>query len=60
MPLFLIQGSYSPDGLKGLLKEGGTGVREVVRCHVWLRQMKGATTDRGLTVRLPCSALLPG
>ncbi|HKF76725.1 MAG TPA: GYD domain-containing protein [Candidatus Dormibacteraeota bacterium] len=25
MPKFLIQGSYSSDGLKGLLKEGGTG-----------------------------------
>ena len=30
MPLFLIQGSYSPDGLKGLLKEGGTGRRTAI------------------------------
>jgi NTE family protein len=33
------------------------GVREVVRCHVWLRQIKGAMTDRGSTVRRPRSAL---
>ena len=36
------------------------GVCEVVRCHVWLGQAKGAMTDRGSTVRRPCSALLPG
>ncbi len=36
------------------------GVCEVVRCHVWLGQTKGATTDRGSTVRRPCLALLPG
>ncbi len=36
------------------------GVREVARCHGWLGQTKGAVTDRGSTVRRPCSALLPG
>jgi uncharacterized protein with GYD domain len=30
MPKYLIQGSYTTDGLKGLLKEGGTKRREVV------------------------------
>jgi hypothetical protein len=40
--------------------EAGGGVCEVVRCHVWLGQTKGAMTHRGSTVRRPCSALLPG
>jgi uncharacterized protein with GYD domain len=30
MPKFLIQGSYSPEGIKGLLKEGGSGRKEAV------------------------------
>jgi hypothetical protein len=36
------------------------GVCEVVRCHVWLGQTKGAMTDGESTVRRLCSALLPG
>jgi len=30
MPKFLIQGSYSSDGLRGLLKEGGTGRKTTI------------------------------
>lgn len=30
MPKFMIQGSYSSDGLRGLLKEGGTGRRTAI------------------------------
>jgi uncharacterized protein with GYD domain len=30
MPKFLVQGSYSVDGVKGVLKEGGTGRRTAV------------------------------
>lgn len=30
MPKFLIEGSYGPDGLKGLLKEGGSGRKAAV------------------------------
>lgn len=30
MPKFMIQGSYTVDGLKGLMKEGGTGRRKAV------------------------------
>jgi uncharacterized protein with GYD domain len=30
MPKFLIQASYKPEGVKGLLKEGGTGRRKAV------------------------------
>jgi len=30
MPKYLIQGSYSADGVKGLLKEGGTGRRTAI------------------------------
>jgi uncharacterized protein with GYD domain len=30
MPKFLVQGSYSPEGLKGILKEGGSGRKEAV------------------------------
>jgi uncharacterized protein with GYD domain len=30
MPKFLVQGSYSADGVKGVLKEGGTGRRTAV------------------------------
>lgn len=30
MPKFLIQGSYSSDGLRGLLKEGGTSRRTTI------------------------------
>ena len=35
-----------------------SGVCEVVGCHVWLGQTKGAMTDGGSTVRRSCSALL--
>lgn len=31
MPKFLIRGSYSPEGAKGLMKEGGTGRRAAVQ-----------------------------
>ncbi len=30
MPKFLIKGSYSPEGIKGLLKEGGSGRKSAV------------------------------
>jgi uncharacterized protein with GYD domain len=30
MPKFLFQGKYSADGVKGLLREGGSGRREAV------------------------------
>jgi hypothetical protein len=36
------------------------GVREVVRCHVWVGRTKGAMIDGGSTFRRPCSALLAG
>jgi uncharacterized protein with GYD domain len=36
MPKFLIQANYKPEGVKGLLKEGGTGRRKAVE------QMTGA------------------
>jgi uncharacterized protein with GYD domain len=28
MPKYLVHGSYTPEGMKGLLKEGGTGRRD--------------------------------
>ena len=31
MPKFLFEGRYSPDGVKGLLKDGGSGRREAVQ-----------------------------
>lgn len=31
MPKFLIQGTYTPDGAKGLIKEGGTGRKAAVQ-----------------------------
>ncbi|TMC52673.1 MAG: GYD domain-containing protein [Chloroflexi bacterium] len=34
MPRFLIQGSYTADGVKGVLKEGGTGRRKAVEAAV--------------------------
>ncbi|MDE3137982.1 MAG: GYD domain-containing protein [Acidobacteriota bacterium] len=30
MPKFLVEASYTPEGLKGLMKEGGTGRREAI------------------------------
>ena len=30
MPKYLVTGSYTPEGLKGLLKEGGSGRRKAV------------------------------
>ncbi|MFE3448774.1 GYD domain-containing protein [Nonomuraea sp. NPDC059194] len=30
MPKYLIQATYTPEGLKGLLREGGTGRREAL------------------------------
>lgn len=30
MPKFLIEGNYSADGIKGVLKEGGSGRKEAV------------------------------
>lgn len=30
MPKFMIQANYKPEGLKGLMKEGGTGRRKAV------------------------------
>lgn len=36
MPKFLIQANYKPEGIKGLMKEGGTGRRKAVE------QMTGA------------------
>ncbi|MEU9474494.1 GYD domain-containing protein [Streptomyces sp. NPDC048191] len=41
MPKFLIQASYTPEGTKGLLKEGGSGRRAAV---------DQAVTDLGGTV----------
>jgi uncharacterized protein with GYD domain len=34
MPKYLIQGSYSVDGIKGVLKEGGSGRRAAVESAV--------------------------
>jgi uncharacterized protein with GYD domain len=34
MPKFLIQGSYTVEGIKGVLKEGGTGRRKIVEAAV--------------------------
>lgn len=34
MPKYLIQGSYTVDGIKGVLKEGGTGRRAAVESAV--------------------------
>lgn len=34
MPKFLVQGNYSPDGIKGVLKEGGSGRKEAVEAAV--------------------------
>jgi uncharacterized protein with GYD domain len=34
MPKFMVQGSYTTEGLKGLLKEGGTGRRKAVESAV--------------------------
>jgi uncharacterized protein with GYD domain len=34
MARFLFQGSYSPEGIKGVLKEGGTGRRAAVEAAV--------------------------
>ncbi len=34
MPKYLIQGSYSVDGIKGVLKEGGTGRKAAVESAV--------------------------
>ncbi|MET7393050.1 GYD domain-containing protein [Dactylosporangium sp. NPDC005572] len=31
MPRFLIQGTFTPDGLRGLIKEGGSGRVDAVR-----------------------------
>ncbi len=31
MPKYLYTGSYTPEGLRGVLKEGGSGRREAVR-----------------------------
>jgi uncharacterized protein with GYD domain len=31
MPKYLLYGSYTPDGVKGLLKEGGTARRQTVQ-----------------------------
>ena len=31
MPKFMVKASYAPDGIKGLIKEGGTGRRAVVQ-----------------------------
>ena len=30
MPKYLIEGNYTPDGVKGVLKDGGTGRRKAV------------------------------
>jgi uncharacterized protein with GYD domain len=30
MPKYLLQGSYTPDGVKGLLRDGGTGRRTAI------------------------------
>jgi uncharacterized protein with GYD domain len=34
MPKFMVHGSYTAEGLKGLLKEGGTGRRKAVETAV--------------------------
>jgi len=34
MPKFLVEASYTPEGLKGLLKDGGTGRRAAVEAAV--------------------------
>jgi uncharacterized protein with GYD domain len=34
MPKYLSMGSYTPEGLKGLLKEGGTGRRQAVEAAI--------------------------
>jgi uncharacterized protein with GYD domain len=34
MPKFMVNGSYTTEGLKGLLKEGGTGRRKAVEAAV--------------------------
>ena len=34
MPKFLVKGSYTAEGARGLAKEGGTGRREAVRALV--------------------------
>ena len=34
MPKFMVQGSYTAEGLKGLLKEGGSGRRKAVESAV--------------------------
>jgi uncharacterized protein with GYD domain len=34
MPRYLIRGSYTVDGIKGVLKEGGTGRRKAVEAAV--------------------------
>lgn len=34
MPKFLVDASYTPEGLKGLLKDGGTGRRAAVEAAV--------------------------
>jgi len=34
MPRYLVTGSYTSEGLKGLLKEGGTGRRKAVEAAV--------------------------
>ncbi len=52
--------AYQPMGSSHCNSELDWRVREVVRCHVWLGQTKGAMIDGGSTVRRPCSALLPG
>jgi len=31
MPKFMVKASYAPDGIKGLIKEGGSGRRAVVQ-----------------------------
>jgi uncharacterized protein with GYD domain len=31
MAKFMVQGSYNPEGTRGLVKEGGTGRRETIR-----------------------------
>lgn len=34
MPKFLVEATYTPEGLKGLLKDGGTGRRKAVEAAV--------------------------
>ena len=45
MPKYLIQGSYSGEGLKGLLKEGGSKRREAAEQSVknWVGESKPST-----------------